>query len=374
MIGGFLGVLLAGHVWVVLLVVAIQTLVYKEVISIGVVPSKEKQLPWNRTIHWYFLISTEYYLYGELLKDFFKEFALVDAFLNPLATHHRFISFSMYCVGFVLFVINLKKGQYKFQFTQFGWVHMTLLLVICQSHFIVKNIFEGLIWLVLPSSLVICNDIAAYICGFFWGRTPLIRLSPKKTWEGFVGALVITVIFGFFFSGLLAQFPYMYCPVTVTNYSSTSLSTIVCPLPHVFTTVTFPLPIMLQGLLRWLHLPGIETLTIYRVQLHSLVMSIFASLVAPFGGFFASGFKRAFKIKDFGDSIPGHGGITDRMDCQFLMGVFSYMYYQSFIGSAKAVSVAYILEKATKHLSGEEMLELHSRIHEYLVGQKLIAP
>ena len=45
-------------------------------------------------------------------------------------------------------------------------------------------------------------------------------------------------------------------------------------------------------------------------------MATFASLVAPFGGFFASGFKRAFDIKDFGDSIPGHGGMTDRMDCQ----------------------------------------------------------
>jgi CDP-diglyceride synthetase len=51
-------------------------------------------------------------------------------------------------------------------------------------------------------------------------------------------------------------------------------------------------------------------------QLHLLLLACFASLVAPFGGFFASGFKRAFNIKDFGHSIPGHGGMTDRMDCQ----------------------------------------------------------
>ena len=51
-------------------------------------------------------------------------------------------------------------------------------------------------------------------------------------------------------------------------------------------------------------------------QLHAVVMAMFASIIAPFGGFFASGFERGFKIKDFGDSIPGHGGMTDRMDCQ----------------------------------------------------------
>jgi phosphatidate cytidylyltransferase len=54
-------------------------------------------------------------------------------------------------------------------------------------------------------------------------------------------------------------------------------------------------------------------------QIHSMMFSLFASLIAPFGGFFASGFKRAIKVKDFSDVIPGHGGITDRMDCQFLM-------------------------------------------------------
>ncbi len=40
----------------------------------------------------------------------------------------------------------------------------------------------------------------------------------------------------------------------------------------------------------------------------------------------ASGFKRAFKIKDFGDSIPGHGGLTDRFDCQIMMAMFTYVY------------------------------------------------
>jgi hypothetical protein len=52
-------------------------------------------------------------------------------------------------------------------------------------------------------------------------------------------------------------------------------------------------------------------------------MATFASLVAPFGGFFASGFKRAFNIKDFGHSIPGHGGMTDRMDCQYVQLPFT---------------------------------------------------
>lgn len=44
--------------------------------------------------------------------------------------------------------------------------------------------------------MIVCNDVMAYIFGFFFGRTPLIQLSPKKTWEGFIGGGIATVIFG----------------------------------------------------------------------------------------------------------------------------------------------------------------------------------
>ena len=44
--------------------------------------------------------------------------------------------------------------------------------------------------------MIICNDIMAYMFGFFFGKTPLIKLSPKKTWEGFIGGAFATVVFG----------------------------------------------------------------------------------------------------------------------------------------------------------------------------------
>ena len=66
-------------------------------------------------------------------------------------------------------------------------------------------------------------------------------------------------------------------------------------------------------------------------QIHSLSLAIFASLVGPFGGFFASGFKRSNKIKDFGTLIPGHGGFTDRFDCHLLNALFVLLYYQAFV-------------------------------------------
>lgn len=107
------------------------------------------------------------------------------------------------------------------------------------------------------------------------------------------------------------------------------------------------------------------------MQFHILVFATFASLIAPFGGFFASGLKRTFKIKDFGDSIPGHGGMTDRMDCQFIMGFFSFMYYSSFIAVHKA-SVGSVIEMAITGLTAEEQMEVVKGLSKHLVNQGVI--
>ena len=107
------------------------------------------------------------------------------------------------------------------------------------------------------------------------------------------------------------------------------------------------------------------------MQFHILVMATFASLIAPFGGFFASGLKRTFNIKDFGDSIPGHGGMTDRMDCQFIMGFFSFVYYQSFIAVYKT-SVGSVIETAITGLTAEEQMEVIKGLTKHLYNQGVV--
>lgn len=44
---------------------------------------------------------------------------------------------------------------------------------------------------------MITNDIMAYIFGMWLGKTPLIKLSPKKTWEGFIGGMISTYFLAF---------------------------------------------------------------------------------------------------------------------------------------------------------------------------------
>lgn len=101
---------------------------------------------------------------------------------------------------------------------------------------------------------------------------------------------------------------------------------------------------------------GTPTITMARIYLHSFVFTVFASFIAPFGGFFASGMKRAHGIKDFDSIFPGHGGMTDRMDCQLIMAMFVFAYFHTFIGTGQ-VEVSRLLRQISI-LSLDEQKEI----------------
>jgi len=172
------------------------------------------------------------------------------------------------------------------------------------------------------------NDIMAYFCGIAFGKKiinrPLFRLSPKKTWEGFIGALICTLLFAFFTAPLLLGpgHEWLYCPSQEPH----------CVPNPAFVQRTYQVPKFVRELPieQWSG-PIPKTIELYPLQLHAIILALFASLVAPFGGFLASAIKRAYHAKDYAALFPGHGGFMDRVDCQFMMCTFTYVYLNTFI-------------------------------------------
>jgi phosphatidate cytidylyltransferase len=101
------------------------------------------------------------------------------------------------------------------------------------------------------------SDTGGYFAGTFFGRTKLFhRISPKKSWEGFVGGAVLTLLIAFLLASMAPILP----------------------------------------LWKWMII-GILTVT-----------------AGTYGDLVESLFKRSINIKDSGESLPGHGGFLDRFD------------------------------------------------------------
>jgi phosphatidate cytidylyltransferase len=150
-----------GHICMIILVFLCQTLVYREVTRLfTLMDSKPLEYrgkdPWSKTLNWYFFATSNYFLYGESIIYYFKvclvypsrnvlsvplitafqsqHVVFADANFLPFATNHRIISFTLYTIGFVGFVMSLKKGYLKQQFGLFCWVHMSLLLIVVSRY------------------------------------------------------------------------------------------------------------------------------------------------------------------------------------------------------------------------------------------------
>ena len=116
------------------------------------------------------------------------------------------------------------------------------------------------------------NDTMAYIVGSLIGRTSLSSISPKKTWEGTIGGVVLTVV-----------------TISIIAY------------------YTRRLPVA-----------------------HAALMSGMAAVSATLGDLFESKLKRMAGVKDSGNIMPGHGGFLDRFDSILFAAVAVWFYAMFF--------------------------------------------
>lgn len=116
---------------------------------------------------------------------------------------------------------------------------------------------------------VCCFDTACYVIGNFVGTTSITRISPKKTWEGLIGGMLISQIIFFF----------------VHRYV-------------------------------FFQLMGDQSFIFY----------FFVSIAAFVGDLFESWLKRNAGIKNSGTILPGHGGLLDRFDSILFVAVAYILY------------------------------------------------
>ncbi|MBL7701696.1 MAG: phosphatidate cytidylyltransferase [Ferruginibacter sp.] len=123
------------------------------------------------------------------------------------------------------------------------------------------------------------NDTMAYLVGSFIGKTPLTKISPKKTWEGTIGGIVLCVIvIGFLY------------PLIVSEFTGINIKSI-----------------------HWFVIPAI------------------CAVFGTFGDLFESKLKRMADVKDSGSFMPGHGGFLDRFDSLLVAIPFVWLYVKLFI-------------------------------------------
>ncbi len=202
------------------------------------------------------------------------------AFLNRHANVYVIIFVLM--LAFMLFVMlvyvftypNLEISKLAFVFLSQLYILLPLFGFALIGTIIVEHSFYR--WLVIV--LAFGADTTAMLCGMMFGKRKLVpRLSPAKTVAGAVGSIigtgVIVLVFAFVFD---------YFGIKI-----------------------------IDG----------KTINILLMIFIGMVGSVFAQL----GDLTGSAFKRQTGIKDFGNIIPGHGGILDRLDSILFVSVYVYI-------------------------------------------------
>lgn len=341
-----------GHFYCILFVFAVQIAIFHEILTLKKNKLQNTPIQVHNKLTWFFFILCVILFNSGNLEHLFTNDDN-NLFTNFLK-YKQLIIFLLYMIGFSIFVAKLRKPYIKKQLSLFFWTHL-LLIIVAFASLIIGLIYDGIIWFLTPIIIVHFNDIFAYIIGKLFGRHKLISISPNKTIEGYIGGMLGSM-FGGWLIVKLTQEKFMNSFLCIQNeFNIIPFSMPNCEMPYVFRV-------------RELYVFGFSNffgkIETSEFAVHMVFFVLFASLIAPFGGFFASALKRSMKIKDFANLIPGHGGVLDRIDCLLIMFFFLCIYLRQIIkGNMTTLSgVLHYIERINEH----DQLYLYNKLGEIL--------
>lgn len=283
--GSFMVIIFAGPFYCCLLVWIIELGLFREIINLKRNYTKEVLIKSSTYLVWYLYIIGSIFFFVWNFQDMLVNSS--SPTIHFIARYRNLIFFAAYLSFFLLFVLSLRFGYIRYQVRLFVETHISLLIVASVGS-IMLVIYDGIIWFLIPAVAVILNDCWAYVFGLTFGRTKLIDLSPKKTLEGFLGGLVGTMLSMRLVVFLASWWPFnfLYCPHYEISLVPFEFKT--CELSAMYVRRDIYIPLVS-------HIFGrVHT---SEFVIHVMVISLFASVIAPFAGFFASGLKRGLKIK-----------------------------------------------------------------------------
>ena len=186
--------------------------------------------------------------------------------------YYNIINFPIIASMFFIFSFSIiiNKDLKKYNYKDGMWLFIITLMIGIMFNAFIKVRFIGLYQVIYCMLIATMTDTFALFCGKLFGKNKLIEeVSPNKTIEGSITGTIFGTVIG-----------------TVFYYFV------------------------------------IGNINIWVLILLTLILSIFGQ----FGDLFFSSIKRNYKVKDFSNLIPGHGGILDRLD-SLLFIILGFLLY-----------------------------------------------
>ena len=181
-----------------------------------------------------------------------------------------------------IFLIQNKQIPVKAKWMSFtGLIYISLSFALFLNlrddfyYFLGAKIDLGRVYVSIIVFSIWINDTMAYLVGSFIGKTPLSKISPKKTVEGTLGGIVLCIL--------------------------------------------------IIGMLSYFRNPEKE------VIFFSMIIAALCAIFGTVGDLFESKLKRMADVKDSGSFMPGHGGFLDRFDSLLFAAPAVWVYVYFFI-------------------------------------------